>query len=219
MTTEAAALRSIAGTFTTNGTVVEDESLRFDVNVKVAGWVRKLRVERTGDRVRRGDPLLTVYSPDLVATERELVLALENERRLAGSGNAEAARDAARLTAASKDRLRLWDVPDAEIERIASDGRSAGEIPIVVSCDRHRAREERGRRDGDFPGMNLYCHRRPLPKSGSWPTSTPPSSPWFAAGMPPTFPSVLAGAAPEGRVDLSIRPSTPRRGPPACGSS
>jgi hypothetical protein len=140
VTTDAVAVRSLSSTVTTNGTVAEDESLRFDVNVKFAGWVRKLRVERTGDRVRRGDPLLTVYSPDLVATERELLLALENERRLAGSGNAEAARDAARLTAASRDRLRLWDVPEAEIERIARTGkrepRSRSCLPRRAPCSR-----------------------------------------------------------------------------------
>jgi biotin carboxyl carrier protein len=156
VTTERQRSRSIAGTFTTNGTVVEDESLRFDVNVKVAGWVRKLRVERTGDRVRRGDPLLTVYSPDLVATERELVLALENERRLAGSGNAEAARDAARLTAASKDRLRLWDVPDAEIERIARTGEVRSEIPIVSPATGTVLAKNVVEGMAISPGMNLY---------------------------------------------------------------
>jgi membrane fusion protein, copper/silver efflux system len=157
VTTEAAARRSISGTVTTNGTVAEDESLRFDVNVKFAGWIRKLRVERTGDRVRRGDPLLTVYSPDLVATERELLLALENERRLAASsGNAEAARDAARLTAASRDRLRLWDVPDAEIERIARTGEVRTEIPIVSPATGTVLVKNAVEGMAISPGMNLY---------------------------------------------------------------
>jgi Cu(I)/Ag(I) efflux system membrane fusion protein len=128
--TEPAAVRPLAGKVTTNGTVAEDESLRFDVNVKFAGWIRKLRVERTGDRVRRGETLFTVYSPELVATERELLLALENERRLGKSGDPEAARDAARLTAASRDRLRLWDVPDADVDRIARTGEIRTELPI-----------------------------------------------------------------------------------------
>jgi Cu(I)/Ag(I) efflux system membrane fusion protein len=155
-TTEPAAVRSLSGTVTTNGTVAEDESLRFDVNVKFSGWVRKLRVERTGDRVRRGDPLLTVYSPDLVATERELLLALDNERRLAGSGNAEAARDAARLTAASRDRLRLWDVPDAEIERIARTGETRTEIPIVSPATGTVVAKNAVEGMAISPGMSLF---------------------------------------------------------------
>jgi Cu(I)/Ag(I) efflux system membrane fusion protein len=156
VTTDAVAVRSLSSTVTTNGTVAEDESLRFDVNVKFAGWVRKLRVERTGDRVRRGDPLLTVYSPDLVATERELLLALENERRLAGSGNAEAARDAARLTAASRDRLRLWDVPEAEIERIARTGETRTEIPIVSPATGTVLSKNAVEGMAISPGMSLY---------------------------------------------------------------
>jgi len=156
VTTDPVAVRSLSGTVTTNGSVVEDESLRFDVNVKFAGWVRKLRVERTGDRVRRGDPLLTVYSPDLVATERELLLALENERRLAGSGNADAARDAARLTAASRDRLRLWDVPETEIARIVRTGETRTEIPIVSPATGTVVAKNAVEGMAISPGMSLY---------------------------------------------------------------
>jgi len=156
VTTEPASVRSLAGSVTTNGMVAEDESLRFDVNVKFAGWVRKLRVERTGDRVRRGETLFTVYSPDLVATERELLLAIENERRLGNSGDPEAAGDAARLTRASRDRLRLWDVPEAEIERITRTGQVGTEVPIVSPAAGTVLVKNAVEGMAVTPGMTLY---------------------------------------------------------------
>jgi membrane fusion protein, copper/silver efflux system len=195
-------VRNLAGTVTTNGTVAEDESLRFDVNVKFAGWLRALRVERTGDRVRRGETLFTVYSPDLVATERELLLAIENERRLAESGDAEAAGDAARLTRASRDRLRLWDVPETEIERIVRTGRVGTEVPIVSPAAGTVLVKNAVEGMAVTPGMTLY-------------TIADLSRVWiladlYAGELPAVhrgdpvdvIPSFLAGRRFEGRVDF-----------------
>ena len=115
--------RTIGGAIETNGVVAEDEGRLNAVNAKFAGYIEKLYVDRTGQPVRRGQPLLTVYSPDLVATERELLLALENARRLS-SGSPQAASDASSLLSATRQRLRLWDIPDSEIDRIEKSGRS-----------------------------------------------------------------------------------------------
>src|SRR5262245_20281756 len=125
------ARRSLGGAVTTNGVVAEDEGRIHSVNAKFSGYIEKLYVDRTGQPVRKGEPLLSVYSPDLVATEREYLLAIENSRRLSGSSSAGAASDAAALVSASRDRLRLWDIPDSEIARIEKSGRVSRDLTLV----------------------------------------------------------------------------------------
>jgi RND family efflux transporter MFP subunit len=122
VTTTRVERRSIGGAIETNGVVVEDESLVHSVNAKFSGYIERLFVDSTGQPVRRGQPLLSIYSPDLVATEREYLLALENSRRLAGSSAGEAASDARALLDATRQRLRFWDIPDSEIDRIEKTG-------------------------------------------------------------------------------------------------
>jgi membrane fusion protein, copper/silver efflux system len=121
VTTAKVEKRAIGGGIETNGIVAEDEGRLNAVNAKFSGYIEKLYVDRTGQPVRRGQPLLTVYSPDLVATERELLLALENVRRLS-AGSPQAASDASSLLSATRQRLRLWDIPDSEIDRIEKSG-------------------------------------------------------------------------------------------------
>src|SRR5262249_2943327 len=83
-----------------------------------------------GQPVRQGQPLLSIYSPDLVATEREYLLALENARRLSGSSS-ETASDAQALLDATRQRLRLWDIPDAEIDRIEKSGQVSKDLTLT----------------------------------------------------------------------------------------
>ena len=122
VTTATVERRKIGGKIDTNGVVAEDEGRVHAVNAKFSGYVERLFVDRTGQSVRKGEPLFSVYSPDLVATEREYLLAVENAQRLSGSSSAGARADAAALLSAARDRLRLWDVPDAEIRKIESAG-------------------------------------------------------------------------------------------------
>ncbi len=122
VTTAKVEKRTISGAVETNGVVAEDEGRVHAVNAKFSGYIEKLSVDRTGQSVRRGQPLLSVYSPDLVSTERELLLAIENVRRLSGSRSAETASDARALLEATRERLRLWDIPEAEIARIERTG-------------------------------------------------------------------------------------------------
>src|SRR6266540_4051344 len=121
VTTAKVEKRTISGVVETNGVVAEDEGRVHAVNAKFSGYIERLYVDRTGQPVRRGQPLLTVYSPDLVATERELLLALENTRRLS-SGSPQAVSDASTLLSATRQRLRFWDIPDSEITRIEKSG-------------------------------------------------------------------------------------------------
>jgi Cu(I)/Ag(I) efflux system membrane fusion protein len=96
------------------GTVEVDETRQARVAARVAGRVEKLYADYTGQAVRAGEPLYSLYSPDLVATQREYLLALENRKELSDA-SADAIRAADQLVAASRDRLRLWGIGEKQI--------------------------------------------------------------------------------------------------------
>jgi membrane fusion protein, copper/silver efflux system len=130
VTTEKVARRAISETVETNGVIAEDEGRIHVVTAKFSGYIERLFVDRTGQSVRRGGPLLSVYSPDLVATEREYLLAAENARRLSASPSGEAASVARALLEAARQRLRLWDIPDSEIDRIERTGQVSKDLVL-----------------------------------------------------------------------------------------
>jgi Cu(I)/Ag(I) efflux system membrane fusion protein len=112
---------ALGRTIRTVGTIEPDETRLTRVAARVAGRIEKLYADYTGQTVAAGAPLYALYSPELVATQRELLLALENRRRLAG-GTPEAVRSADELISAARDRLRLWSVAPREIAAIESSG-------------------------------------------------------------------------------------------------
>ncbi|HET7322329.1 MAG TPA: efflux RND transporter periplasmic adaptor subunit [Longimicrobiaceae bacterium] len=105
--------RTLRSEVRTVGVVTFDETSIVQVAPKFGGFVEKLHVAFTGQRVRAGQPLLEIYSPELVAAEQELLLALRLDRTLG---------DSARLAEAARKRLQLWDVSDAQIAAIEKSG-------------------------------------------------------------------------------------------------
>jgi RND family efflux transporter MFP subunit len=102
------------------GHVAYDETRVHNVTTKVSGWIEKLHVEFVGQTVTKGQPLLEIYSPELVATQEEYLLAMQNRDEMAGSQFPEIARSAKSLLNSTRERLRLWDITDeqvAELER------------------------------------------------------------------------------------------------------
>ena len=106
----------------TTGNVAVDETKLAYVQLRFSGYLQKVYVDSTYQYVRRGQPLFTVYSPDLVSTEREYLLARQNQRQLARSADPEVARDAASLVRAAWARLAQWGIPEREIKRLESSG-------------------------------------------------------------------------------------------------
>jgi len=95
-----------------------DERKLAEVTLKVEGYIGDLFVDYTGKPVRKGDPLFTIYSPDLVTAQEEYLLAHETLGRLGGS-NVPGALDSARsLVRASRERLRLWDLADQQVRAL-----------------------------------------------------------------------------------------------------
>lgn len=115
----------------TVGQIESPEPSLVDVTPKVDGYVERLFVSATGDAVRRGEPLLTIYSPTLVAAQEELLTA----RRLAAgtdTGDADAGRAADALLAAARRRLAYWDVTPDQIARIERTGAVAKTLTLVA---------------------------------------------------------------------------------------
>ena len=116
--TAAVAPRALEATIRTVGVLAYDETRVAEIHTKIAGWLESVSVDFVGKRVRRGQPLFTVYSPDLVATQKEYLLALKAQEQLGASRFAETREGAGSLLAATRERLRLWDITDAQIAEL-----------------------------------------------------------------------------------------------------
>ncbi|MDX1393473.1 MAG: efflux RND transporter periplasmic adaptor subunit [Gemmatimonadota bacterium] len=102
----------LARTLRAVAAVVPDERRRGIVSARIDGWVERLHVNETGRRIEAGEPLLELYSPDLVTAQEELLLA----RRLARTGAGDS------LVAAARRRLALWDISEAQIAELERTG-------------------------------------------------------------------------------------------------
>ena len=98
-----------------------DETRVKTVALKIDGWVEQLFVNFTGQAVRQGDPLFAIYSPMVVTTQQELLLAKRLGQDVS-TGTPEAVRGASDLLGSARRRLRYWDVPEATIQRIEATG-------------------------------------------------------------------------------------------------
>ena len=106
----------------TTGSVAIDEMRLAYVQVRFSGYVQKVFADATYQYVRKGQPLLTIYSPDLVATEREYLVAKQNQKDVAQSTVPGVASSAASLLDAARERLKQWGVPEREIARLEATG-------------------------------------------------------------------------------------------------
>ena len=112
------------------GTVDIDERLQSYVQVRFPGFIRKVYANATYQYVRKGEPLFTIYSPDLVATQQEYLLARQNQKALSASTVDGVASGAASLSAAAEQRLQQWEVPQSELQRIKETGKPITDLTI-----------------------------------------------------------------------------------------
>jgi multidrug efflux pump subunit AcrA (membrane-fusion protein) len=110
--------QDLARTIRAVGRVAYDERRVAHVHTKIQGWVEKLHVDYEGQMVARGEPLLEIYSPELVATQEELLVAARYRDETAESPFADVRQSGARLFDATRRRLELWDIPDRDIDRL-----------------------------------------------------------------------------------------------------
>lgn len=112
--------RDIRKEIKTSVRIAPDETRQFKVTTKVSGWVEKLYVNQTGQFVKRGSPLLSVYSPELLSAQQEYLSALKAKTRFTGDDDMSGSMD--EIEKAARERLRLLDVSNAQIERIRNTG-------------------------------------------------------------------------------------------------
>jgi membrane fusion protein, copper/silver efflux system len=110
--------KDLSSQVTTNGILQTDEKKEYIVTTKVSGWVEKLYVNYTGQKVTKGQKLIDIYSPELVAAQQELITALSYGSTVMNSPDKSIAGSGKDLIENSIRKLELLDVPDSEIKRI-----------------------------------------------------------------------------------------------------
>ncbi len=127
---EEAKRRALEKEIRTVGRVDIDERRLERVNIKLEGWIEKLLVSAIGDHVKKGQILFSIYSPDLVATQEEYLLALQSLRQLGKSEFPEVARGAKDLLEATRRRFELWDITEDHIRDLERTGKVLRTLPI-----------------------------------------------------------------------------------------
>jgi RND family efflux transporter MFP subunit len=112
------------------GTVDINERLLSYVQVRFPGYIRKVFANATYQYVRKGEPLFTIYSPDLVATQQEYLLARQNQKTLGASTVDGVTSGAELLSAAAEQRLEQWEVPQSEIVKLKETGKPVTDLTI-----------------------------------------------------------------------------------------
>ncbi|HLZ33105.1 MAG TPA: FixH family protein [Nitrospira sp.] len=138
------------------GRVDYDEQRITRVNLRVSGWVEELFVDFTGQLVAKGQPLFTMYSPDLVASEDEYLLALKARDKVRESPISEARAQAEELVAAAHDRLRLWTLTDKQIDELARRGKAQTYITMTSPVTGHVIEKKAFKGLFVAPEMTLY---------------------------------------------------------------
>jgi len=118
-----AQVKQLEAEFRVTGTVEADERRIAYVQTRFSGWIRKVYADATYQYVRKGQPLFTIYSPDLVTTEQEYLLAKKNSESLKGSSVSGVSAGGQTLFSAARERLEQWEVPASEIEKLETTGK------------------------------------------------------------------------------------------------
>jgi len=112
------------------GKVAIDETRIGHVHTKVEGWIDKVFVDFTGKQVEKGQPLLTIYSPDMLASQRELLLAAKAKTIMRNSALPSGFDQSESLLQATRRRLELWDLSEAQIDQVLKTGEPIKNITV-----------------------------------------------------------------------------------------
>lgn len=130
VTSATAEMRTVTNDLRVPGNVDTNERQIAYVQTRFAGWIQKVFANATYQYVRKGQPLFTIYSQELVSTEQEYLLAKQNQQTFATDGHGTAARERDWLLQAAADRLRQFGVPASEIARLEKTGSVQHDVTI-----------------------------------------------------------------------------------------
>lgn len=149
-------MRTLENEVRTVGVVTFDETRIAQVAPKFGGFVERLHVDFTGQPVRRGQPLLEIYSPELVAAQEELLVAQRLERTMNESAVPGVPAGTTDLLAAARRRLHLWDISEAQIEEILQSGQARRTLTLHAPGSGVVVEKNVVRGQSVQPGQTLY---------------------------------------------------------------
>lgn len=151
-----AARRLLQKRFRTVGRIDYDERRIGIVSPKISGWIETLNVDFTGRYVRRGESLLTIYSPELVSAQEEYLLALEARKTWSESPFPEVSRGGGLLAESARRRLKLWDISDAQIRALEQRREPAKTLTLFSPFTGHVLEKMVSRGQFVEAGMTLF---------------------------------------------------------------
>ncbi|MGA2400302.1 MAG: efflux RND transporter periplasmic adaptor subunit [Syntrophobacteraceae bacterium] len=130
-----AAEMEISKTIHAVGVATHDETKVYHVHTKFPGWVDKVYVDFVGKLVKKGQPLLSIYSPELVATQQELLIAKKSKDILKNSEFGDIGASSESLYRATRERLKYWDISDSQINQIERQGAPLKSLTLYSALD------------------------------------------------------------------------------------
>jgi membrane fusion protein, copper/silver efflux system len=133
-----------------------DETKIARIHVKIAGWIEQVNVDFVGQLVKKGQPLFSLYSPDLVATQQEYLIARRAEKDLGSSPFLDVSKGSETLLEATRQRLQLWDVTEEQIKTLDESGRASRTLTMYSPMDGFVIKREVFERTYVTPETELY---------------------------------------------------------------
>ncbi len=130
-----ATYRPLEKTIRTVGRIEYDERKLRQINTKIDGWIEHLYMDFTGKLVKKGDPLFSIYSPELVSTQEEYLLALQAKTQIGSSPFERVAAAGNSLLEAARRRLLLWDITQEQIAELEQSGQPTKTLTLVSPID------------------------------------------------------------------------------------
>jgi RND family efflux transporter MFP subunit len=152
------------------GRVAADETRIGHVHTRIEGWIEKVFVDFTGDMVRKGQPMLTIYSPEMLASQQELLLAVRARDLMKSNPLASAAEHSDSLFEAARRRLQLWDLSDEQIQQVLRTGEPIRSITVQAPMS------------GFITARNAFPNQKVTPDSDLY-TITDLSRVWIVADV------------------------------------
>ena len=156
VTTETAEKRKLSRNIRTTANITYDETKLYTVSTKIMGYIEKLYVDYTGQYVRKGQPLLSIYSPDLVSTQEEYLQAIKYRNQISGNGSTISKQGAEQLVQSAKRRLLYWDISENEIKALEKRGTPEKTMTIYSPADGIVTDKMVINGQNIMPGMALY---------------------------------------------------------------
>lgn len=149
-------MRMLESEVRTVGTVTFDETRIAQIAPKFGGFVERLYLDYTGQPVRRGQPVLEIYSPELVAAQQELLVARRLQRTMDESAVPGLPAGSSDLVAAAKRRLQLWDISEAQIDEVLRTGQIRRTLTLYSPASGVVVEKKVVRGQATMPGEQLY---------------------------------------------------------------